>query len=156
MPIAITLHLLAAVIWVGGMFFAYMALRPVAATLLDPPLRMPLWSQTFARFFPWVWAAVVLLPATGYWMILGPFQGFANVGIHIHIMHVLGLAMIAIFLHVYFAPYRRLRRLTAAQDFAGAGRALAQIRRLVGINLTLGIATVLVATGGAYLGGYLR
>ena len=55
MPIAITLHLLAAVVWVGGMFFAYVALRPVAASLLPPPLRLPLWSQTVARFFPWVW-----------------------------------------------------------------------------------------------------
>jgi uncharacterized membrane protein len=64
--------------------------------------------------------------------------------------------MIAIFLHVYFAPYRRLRRLTAAGDMAGAGRALAQIRRLVGVNLILGIVTIVVATGGAYLAGYLR
>jgi uncharacterized membrane protein len=156
MPIAITLHLLAAVIWVGGMFFAYMALRPVAAALLEPPLRLPLWSQTFARFFPWVWAAVAALPATGYWMILGPFQGFGNVGLHIHIMQLTGWAMVGIFLHVYFAPYQRLRKAVAAADFAAAGRALAQIRRLIGINLVLGIITVTVATGGAYLGGYLR
>jgi uncharacterized membrane protein len=156
MPIAITLHLLAAVIWVGGMFFAYMALRPVAATLLEPPLRLPLWSQTFARFFPWVWTAVAALPATGYWMILGPFQGFANVGLHVHVMQVTGWAMVAIFLHVYFAPYQRLRKAVAAADFAAAGRALAQIRRFIGVNLVLGIITVTVATGGAYLGGYLR
>jgi uncharacterized membrane protein len=156
MPIAITLHLLAAVIWVGGMFFAYMALRPVAATLLEPPLRLPLWSRTFARFFPWVWAAVVSLPATGYWMIMGPFRGFANVGVHVHIMQVTGWTMVAIFLHIYFAPYQRLRKAVAAADFAAAGRALAQIRRFVGINLVLGIITVTVATGGAYLGGYLR
>ena len=156
MPIAITLHLLAAVIWVGGMFFAYMALRPVAATLLEPPLRLPLWAQTFARFFPWVWAAVVVLPASGYWMILGPFQGFTNAGVHVHIMQVTGWAMITIFLHVYFAPYRRLRRAVAAADYAAAARALAQIRRLIGFNLGLGIVTVSVATGGAYLGGYLR
>ena len=97
MPFAIALHILAAVIWVGGMFFAYMALRPVAASLLEPPLRLPLWSQTFARFFPWVWAAVVALPLTGYWMILVPFEGFANAGGHIHLMQVTGWAMIAIF-----------------------------------------------------------
>jgi uncharacterized membrane protein len=116
---------------------------------------MPLWSQTFARFFPWVWAAVIALPATGYWMILGPFQGFANVGMHIHLMHGIGLAMIAIFLHVYFAPYRRLRRACAASDFSAAGPQLAQIRRMVGINLLLGIVTIVIATGGAYLAGYL-
>ncbi len=155
MPFAITLHILAAVVWVGGMFFAYMALRPVAASLLEPPLRLPLWSQTFARFFPWVWAAVLLLPLTGYWMILGPFEGFANTGGHIHLMQLTGWAMIAIFLHLYFVPYRRLQRAVAAADWPEGAKQLAQIRRLVGINLILGIITVVIATGGAYLAGYL-
>lgn len=150
MSIAISLHALAAVIWVGGMFFAYVALRPVAASLLEPPLRLPLWSQTFARFFPWVWAAVLLLPLTGYWMILGPFSGFANAPVYIHIMQALGIAMILIFLHVYFAPYRRLRRAVEARDYAAAGRQLGQIRRLIGINLVLGLVTVVTAVAGRY------
>lgn len=150
MWIAITLHILASVVWVGGMFFAYMALRPVAATLLEPPQRLPLWAQTFARFFPWVWGAVILLPATGYWMIVSVFRGFENVGLHVHIMQTTGIVMILIFLHVYFAPYRRLTRATAASDWSTAGKALGQIRRLIGINLILGLLTVTVATGGAY------
>ncbi|OGI38459.1 MAG: hypothetical protein A2V91_03665 [Candidatus Muproteobacteria bacterium RBG_16_64_10] len=155
MPFAITLHVLLAVIWVGGMFFAYMALRPVAASLLEPPLRLPLWSQTFARFFPWVWAAVLLLPLTGYWMILGPFEGFANAGWHIHLMQGTGWAMIVLFLHVYVAPYRRMNRAIAAADWPVAAKQLAQIRRLIGVNLILGLITTTVATGGAYLAGYL-
>ncbi|MFP5350223.1 MAG: CopD family protein [Gammaproteobacteria bacterium] len=150
MSIAISLHALAAVIWVGGMFFAYMALRPVAASLLEPSLRLPLWSQTFARFFPWVWAAVLLLPLTGYWMILGPFNGFANAPVYVHIMHALGIAMIMIFLHVYFAPYRRLKRAVEAHDYAAGGRQLGQIRRLIGINLVLGLVTVVTAVAGRY------
>src|SRR4030065_378319 len=109
MFIAITLHLLAVVIWVGGMFFAYMALRPVAANLLEPPLRMPLWSQPFARFFPWVWAAVILLPVTGYWMILNVFGGFASLALYIHIMQVGGIPMLSLLMHLCFAPYRRLK-----------------------------------------------
>jgi len=155
MPALISLHVLLAVVWVGGMFFAYMALRPVAASLLEPPLRLALWAKTFARFFPWVWAAVVLLPVTGYWMILGPFEGFANAGWHIHLMQLTGWAMIAIFLHVYFAPYRRLQRAVADQNWPEGAKQLGQIRRLVGINLILGLITVVIATGGAYLAGYL-
>ena len=151
MSIAITLHLLAVVIWVGGMFFAYMALRPVAATLLEPPLRMPLWSQTFARFFPWVWAAVILLPVTGYWMILYVFGGFAKLALYIHIMQGLGILMTLIFLHVYFAPYPRLKRAVAAGDFAAAGKQLATIRKLIGLNLILGLSVIVVASSGRYL-----
>jgi len=150
MSFAITLHVLAAVIWVGGMFFAYMALRPAAATLLDPPLRLPLWSKTFARFFPWVWAAVILLPATGYWMIVYVFDGFANLKPYIDIMQVTGITMILIYLHVFFVPYRRLNAAIAAGDFPAGGKQLAVIRRLIGINLILGLITVIVAVGGAY------
>lgn len=155
MALAITLHILCAVVWVGGMFFAYVALRPVAASVLDPPLRMPLWSQTFARFFPWVWAAIVILPVTGYWLIVNVFEGFGNAGGHVHAMQLTGWIMILIFLHVYFAPFRRLRRAVGASDWSGAGKQLGQIRRLIGINLILGLVTVIVATGGRYLGEYL-
>ncbi len=152
MPVAVTLHILSAVIWVGGMFFAYMALRPVAAALLEPPLRLPLWSQTFARFFPWVWATVVLLPTTGYWMILRVFDGFANVRPYIHIMQVTGIVMILIFLHLFFVPYQRMNRAIAIKDFPAAGKQLAVIRKLIGTNLILGLFTITIATGGAYWG----
>jgi len=151
MFLAVTLHLLAVVIWVGGMFFAWMALRPVAAKLLEPPLRMPLWSQTFTRFFPWVWAAVIALPVTGYWMIFNVFGGFQSLALYIHIMQGVGLVMIAIFLHVFFAPYRRLKKAVAAGNFGIAGKALSQIRRLIGINLILGLVLVVVASAGRYL-----
>lgn len=151
MFIAITLHLLAVVIWVGGMFFAYMALRPVAAALLEPPLRLPLWTQTFARFFPWVWAAVILLPVTGYWMILNVFGGFSTLALYIHIMQGVGIVMILIFLHVYFAPYKRMRKAVIANDFAAAGKQLATIRKLIGLNLFLGLALIVVTSSGRYL-----
>lgn len=151
MFLAVTLHLLAVVIWVGGMFFAWMALRPVAAKLLEPSLRMPLWSQTFTRFFPWVWAAVIALPATGYWMIFNVFGGFQGLALYIHIMQGVGLLMIAIFLHVFFAPYRRLKKAVTAGNYSVAGKALGQIRRLIGINLLLGLALVVLASAGRYL-----
>ncbi|MFL6621819.1 MAG: CopD family protein [Sulfurifustis sp.] len=155
MAVSITLHILCAVLWVGGMFFAYVALRPVAADLLEPPLRLSLWARTFARFFPWVWAAIVILPITGYWTILYVFEGFRSAGIHVHVMQAIGWTMIVIFLHVYFAPFQRLKRAVAAKDWAAGGKQLGQIRRLIGINLILGLITVVVATGGRYLGEFL-
>jgi len=150
MSIAIALHLLAAVIWVGGMFFAHQALRPVAATLLEPPRRLPLWANTFDRFFPWVWLAVVLLPATGFWMVFAVLGGMANVGWHVHLMIGLGTTMIALFLYVFFAPFRHLKRAVAAEDFAEGARQLARIRRTVGVNLILGLIVTATAAGGRY------
>ena len=150
MAIAIMLHLLASVIWVGGMFFAYMALRPVAASLLEPPQRLPLWSQVFGRFFPWVWTAVILLLVTGLWMVKS-FGGFGQVGLYIHLMAGLGIVMMLLFAHVFFAPYRRMKQALAANDMPEAGRRLAQIRIIIGINLTLGLIVTVLATAGKYM-----
>ncbi len=150
MIFAISLHLLSAVVWVGGMFFAYVALRPAAAGVLEAPQRMPLWSHTLARFFVWVWLAVILLPLTGYWMVFSHFGGMAHAGLYIHFMQATGILMILIFMHVFFAPFRRLRRAVAAGDMSGAGHHLARIRRYVLLNLLLGILISIIGAAGPY------
>ncbi len=151
MSIAVTLHVLSVVIWVGGMFFAYMCLRPVAASLLEPPVRLTLWAQVFDRFFPWVWAAVGLILISGFWMVLGPLGGFARAGLHVHLMMGPGILMMLIFMHVFFAPYRKLKAAVAAQDWPAGGKQLAMIRKLVGINTLLGIAVIAVGAGGRFV-----
>ncbi len=151
MSIAIPLHLLAAVIWVGGMFFAHQVLRPVAANQLEPPLRQPLWVGVFNRFFPWVWVAIITIPLTGYWMVFGVFGGFGHVGLYVHIMHGLGLLMIAIYLYVYFVPFQRLKKAVQAQSWPEGKGHIDRIRDMVGINTILGIITIAIGAGGRYL-----
>ena len=150
MIVAISLHLLSAVIWVGGMFFAYVALRPAAAAVLEAPHRLALWSQTLARFFRWVWLAVFLLPLSGYWMVIGHLGGMAHAGVTVHIMQAVGILMILLFLHAFFAPFRRLQRALAAGDMTDAGRNLAQIRLIVLINLLLGLTVSVIGAAGPY------
>lgn len=150
MAIAIVLHLLPAVIWVGGMFFAYMALRPVAASQLEPPARLSLWVGVFNRFFPWVFASIALILASGFWIVYAVFGGFAATGLYVHVMLVLGILMMLIFFHVFFAPFKRLKQSVAKEDWPNGGRYLAQIRMLIGINLLLGLFTIAVASGGRY------
>lgn len=147
--LAIALHVLAAIAWVGGMVFAHQFQRPAAARL-DPAQRLPLWRATFARFFPVVWVSIAVLLVTGYWMIFGTYGGFANTGVHVHIMHLTGWVMMLLFFHVYFAPYRRLCRALDAGDLPGAGAQLNQIRRIVGINMVLGLATATIGSSGRY------
>lgn len=145
--IAISLHALAAVVWVGGMFFAYMALRPVAANLLEPAIRLALWSRTLSKFFFWVWLSIIIIPVSGYWMIFSAFGGFAGVGWYIHVMQALGIVMILLFLHVFFAPYMRLRKAIKDEDYQTGAKHLAKLRRLVGINLLIGLVVVVSAIG---------
>ncbi len=151
MSISIALHLLAAVVWVGGMIFAHNSLRPAAVQVLEPPLRLELWVQVFRRFFVLVWISIALVLSTGYWMLFNYFGGFAGAGIHILIMHWLGLAMVAIYLHVFFAPYRRLKQAVIVQDYPLAAAQLNQIRKMVGINILLGILVIVIASAGRYI-----
>lgn len=149
--INIALHVIAVVVWVGGMIFAHQFLRPVAAKQLEPPQRLTLWVGVFSRFFPIVWITIILVPLTGYLMLFNVWGGFAGAPIYVHLMNGIGTLMILIFLHVYFVPFQRLKKAVAAQTWPEGGKHLNQIRTLVGLNMSLGLIVILIATGGRYL-----
>jgi len=146
-PLFNALHALAAVLWVGGMFFAYVVLRP-AVGFMEPPHRLTMWNNVFDRFFRWVWITVIALPATGYYAVYADFGGFAQSGMHVSLMHGLGWIMIAIFLFLIAGPYRRYRAAVGTQDWPTAGRILIVIRRTVAVNLTLGLVTIAIGASG--------
>ncbi len=149
--IGVAFHVVAAVIWVGGMFFALMVLRPSTGPL-DPPTRLALWQRVFARFFPWVWGAVAVLLVSGFAMVIWGFGGFAKIGTYVHLMMGLGIIMMLIYAHLYFAPWQRFRRAVAAGEWPVAAKYIDQIRLLVTINLVLGLITVVVGAAGRYYG----
>jgi uncharacterized membrane protein len=128
-----------------------MALRPVAAQILEPPVRLELWLQSFKRFFLWVWIAVIILPLSGYWMIMQIWGGFSVIGVDLKLMHAIGWVMIVIFMFVFFVPYRRMRLALAANDLKNGAAALALVRKLVALNLTLGLVVTIIAGAGRYM-----
>lgn len=142
--VLLTLHTLAAVIWVGGMFFMQVCLRPAAQQALEPPQRLPLLMGTLERFFIWVWVCVVTLLVSGFALIAG-VGGFKHAPIYIHLMTGIGLVMMAIFAHIFFAPFKRFKRAVRAADWANAGASMARVRMLVIVNLVLGLVVVSVA-----------
>ncbi len=146
MKLALLLHLLGAVAWIGGMFFAYFALRP-AATTLEPAQRLPLWAATLERFFRWVWAAIALILGSGFYM-LTVMGGSGRVPLNIHIMLYVGLLMSLIFVYVFFLPFPALKRALAAQDWKAGAAALNAIRKAVAVNLALGLLNLGIATIG--------
>lgn len=146
-PLFNAIHALAAVVWVGGMFFAYVVLRP-AVGFMEPPQRLVMWNNVFARFLAWVWIAVIVLPATGYYAVFADFGGFDVAGPHVAIMHILGWIMIALFLVLFFGPYRRFSAAVVAQDWPTAGRILVAIRRIVAVNMAIGLAVVAIGASG--------
>jgi uncharacterized membrane protein len=149
--LALALHVLGAVVWVGGMFAAYMCLRPAAGPL-DPPARLKLWRAFFAKFLPWVWVAILLLLASGYWMVFMTFGGMRGLGLHIHLMQGLGWVMIALFVWLFHGPWLKLKRAVDASDWPVAGSNLNRIRQIIAVNLPLGLLVVVIGASGRYWG----
>jgi len=134
------LHIAAAVFWLGGVSFMLFALRPAAAAQLAPPQRLPLIAAVLKNFFRLVWVAIGLLLLTGLAMLLA--VGMKNAPIGWHLMFGIGLVMFALFGHLFFGPYRRLKLAVAAADWPEGGRRVGQIATLAGLNLGLGALAV--------------
>jgi uncharacterized membrane protein len=149
MILLLAAHILGALFWVGGMAFAYTMLRPAAGSL-EAPVRLTLWRDVFKRFLPWVAVSIVALLVSGYAMLFLVYGGFHRAPLFVHVMQGIGILMMLLYLHLYFAPWRRLQKLVQAADWQNAGKQLAMIRKLVAINLALGVIVVLVGSTGRY------
>lgn len=144
-----TVHVLSIILWIGGMVFAHFFLRPAVAQL-DAPMRLRLMHDVLGRFFQAVLVASLLTLASGVWMLGRVAKQVVQAGGNFEmplawtVMAVLGVAMVAIFMHIRFALFRRLGQAVAASDGVAGGAALAQIRTWVSINLGLGVLVLLV------------
>jgi uncharacterized membrane protein len=143
------LHVLGAVLWVGGMAFAILALRPALA-VLEPAQRLALHEGVLSRFFRIVWHAMPAVLLSGWLLLFGWYGGFRGSAWHIHLMHLLGLVMAGVFLALVTGPWRAFRAALAAGDRGRAGAAAERIRQLVSLNLVLGLVTVAVAAWGRF------
>lgn len=146
-----SLHVLGAVLWVGGMGFALLALRPALAAL-EPPARFALHEGALRRFFLMVWHAMPALLLTGWALLVFWYGGFRGAGWHIHLMHGTGLVMAAVFAALFFGPVRAFRAARAANDLPGAAANAEKVRRLVTVYFVLGLLTVAVAAWGRFGG----
>src|SRR6267154_1001759 len=145
----LAIHLLAAVFWVGGMAFAYTVLRP-AAGALDPAVRLPLWRRVFALFLPWVGVSIVALLVSGFGMMFLIFGEPSTPPPYVQIMATTGIIMMLLYLHLLFAPWRRFRNAVDQGALPEAAKYLNQMRIIVGINLLLGVLTIIIGGTGRY------
>ncbi len=129
-------HLAAAIVWLGGMAFVLGALRPVVTAQLQPPERLRLMAAVLGRFFTAVWVSIAVLLLSGGHLLAT--MGMKNAPVGVHLMLGIGLLMFAIFGHLYFGPFRRMKVAVAAANWPEAGRRMAQIHPLVVLNFSLG------------------
>ena len=150
-PITSTAHTLAAVIWVGGMFFAHTALRP-SLMEEDGPTRLRVWSHVLPRFFTWVWLSVIILPLSGYVMVFVDFGGFEAAGYHVTLMHGLGWVMVILYVYLFVRPFSLFKAAVQAEDWPNGATHLAIIRRIVATNLILGLVVIGIGVSGRFWG----
>ncbi len=141
--VLLLIHLLAAMAWVGGMFFAHFCLRPAAVQTLAPPQRLPLMLATLTRFLRAMALAVPLVLLSGLALLMT--VGFASAPWGWHAMLASGTLMAGIYAFVHLRLLPRVRAQCEAQAWPLAAQALDGIRRLVALNLALGVLTVAVA-----------
>lgn len=149
--IAVGLHQLATIVWIGGMFFAHLALRPAVKQTVKVPDRLLLMRGVFGRFFPWVWGSILLLWGSGLWLFLVAFK--AKAPVHVHVMMGIALVMTLVFVYIYVMPYRKLKIAIDYENWSWAAAKLALIRRLILVNLLLGLITALAGSSGRLLLG---
>jgi uncharacterized membrane protein len=145
--LAYALHVLFAVLWVGGMAFAILALRPALAAL-EPAQRVALMGGVHRRFFLLVWHSMPIVLLSGYFLLFGVYGGFRGAGWHVHLMHLTGLLMAAIYVAIFTGPWKQMRAALAAGDVKAAAGANDRVRQMVMVNLALGLVTVGVAAWG--------
>jgi len=143
MPIAVALHVLAVVVWVGGMAFALFVLRPGLAALA-PPQRIAVLARVFARFLPLVGAAILVIVASGAAMLLA-LPSLRGLGWGLHVMTGVGVVMIVVYAVLWLRLNPRLQKAAAAEDWPGAAAVAESMRRGVLVNLVLGIVVIVAA-----------
>lgn len=143
------IHVLAIVVWIGGMVFAHFFLRP-ATLQLEAPQRVRLMHDALRRFFSAVLVSVVAVLATGLWMIGRVAKETVQAGLGFNmpldwtLMAALGIVMMLIFGHIRFALFKRLSRAVTEANWPAGAAALASIRTWVGINLAIGVAIIAI------------
>jgi len=145
------LHIVAVVIWIGGMFFAHFCLRPAALALLQPPQRLPLMSAALGHFFMLVSASLLLLWASGLALFMQLVSAGGRPPLSWNLMAAIAAVMTVVFLVITLRLRPRMRAALAANELPKAAAALDGIRRLVVLNLALGVVTIAVATLGRLL-----
>jgi len=143
-------HLIAAVVWIGGMFFAYCILRPTVANY-EPARRLVLWQAAFKKFFPWVMMCILVLLVSGYAMAYMMYGGLKAAPFYVHLMQLIGWAMILLFFSMMVRPYQQFKKFVVAENWPNAGKALNQVRLIVLVNMVLGFCILIAVAVGRFL-----
>jgi len=123
------LHLFFAIVWVGGMVYSLLFLRPSLREIAQEEQRGKFLKQVFSKFFLAVWLSIIVLFLTGMGLWHGYRKDFSDNSLFHVKLFLFGL-MVIIFTYIYFFLFRRNK--------------LSHIPNLIGVNLLLSILILLI------------
>ena len=125
------IHILFAMVWIGGMVFNLLFLHPAMRDVKPEETRTTLALRVLKRFFLGVWLSIAVLFITGMWMWHSVRIDF-NTNILFHIKLFIYGVMVLNFAYIYFYLLRK--------------QLLKHIPNFVWINLVLGVFVTLIIT----------
>lgn len=148
------LHMIATVVWLGGLFLMALVVWPGAARALGCGRELHTLIRTLQRrLIPLGWLSLAVLTATGLiQMAANPnYEGFLNLAnawtIAIMLKHLAVIGMLGVSSYYHFSLVPSLERgemfRAAGRDFPDAGRLFSKELGLIRLNLGLGILVLL-------------
>lgn len=151
MTVALSLHTLATIIWLGGLFFLCVVFQ-LAAQHYETAMALTLWHRVVSRFFVWAWISLVVILVSGVAMVFLKFGGFSGVPSIHRVNMAIGIPAILLYVYLYFIPWRRFRRAMLSGQWRVAKDNNRQARIIMTLILALGIIASVVSLGGRYYG----
>jgi uncharacterized membrane protein len=132
LSLAYWLHMLATVIWIGGMFVLSVFIMPYVKKNLTPEQRVTFLSGLQQKFQPVGWLSLVVLGATGmFQMSEHPlYEGFLSINntwaVALFVKHILVVVLVIFMGIMTWITLPKLKRLAMAQNL---GKAVDPIER---------------------------
>ncbi len=140
--VLVFLHVLSAVIWVGGMIAVRVAVHPSMQSIDDPKLKLGKTLEIVGRLFNLVIPFILILIITATLMAVG--LGFKGTDLYwlVHVKEVIWTVMTLNFIYM-FLRRRAAQRLFDAGDLAAAKAKAAPLPNLLlPINIVLGVGAI--------------
>lgn len=136
------LHVLSAIIWVGGMIAIRFAVHYSMAKVEDPTIKLGRTLESLQRFFMMVIPSIVILLLTAIIMIIG--MGLKETDVYGMVLIKEGIwVVMALVFSVIYIKRNKAQRFFDNNDFAGAKNHLAPLAAwMIPLNTILGLVAL--------------
>lgn len=150
MTLVLSIHTLATIIWLGGLFFICVVFA-LATRNMEQATLLSLWHRVLSRFFVWAWIGIGLILISGIAMVFLEFGGFSGIPAIHRANMLIGIPAILLYIYLYFFPWRRFRQALAINESHAAEVRIREARVIMSIIVTLGVIASVVSLAGRFV-----